>query len=246
MFLKKHGKAVYLFGCVAFALCLLLCAFIEKKYSLGDAAPVQVGFRLAVIIGSALFVRRGEYRSRPAAAASRLAFGLIAVAASALGNIYTPNSPKSVGANLWFAFAILVTTVSEEMYFRAVGVKIFETVDGVRISRSGRGCVILCLGAALPYIITGFGGGIFGLMHTLLIFSLGILSLGMYCCCRNIAVSCIIHFLLNYLSGVFAYNTSDEAPALGLIVYFISYTAVVVYNIVMGIRLLKKSVSYGG
>ena len=98
MFLKKHGKALYLFGCVAFALCLFLCAFIEKKYFPGDAAPVQVGFRLAVIIGSAFFIRRGEYRSRPAAAASMFAFGLVAVALSALGNIYTPNSPRSLGA----------------------------------------------------------------------------------------------------------------------------------------------------
>ena len=51
---------------------------------------------------------------------------------------------------------------------------------------------------------------------------------------------------MSYLSSFTAYNTSAESPMAGLVFFCILHIAAAVYNIAMGLYVLKRSRRYGG
>lgn len=246
MFVKKHGRFIYIFGCLLFAVLSLAASLADSRFGLSEKSPILAAYKCCVVAACLIFLRGGEYRRRPAAAAAMLAVGLGSVILTAAGSLYAVNAPRPFLDNLWFAFCILASSVSEELYFRGVGVRLAETVSGIRISADKGGIVMLCVGYTLPQLLSGAGGGIIWLLQTALAFSFGLLSLALYCSCRSITVCCTVHFLMSYLSSFTAYNTSAESPMAGLVFFCILHIAAAVYNIAMGLYVFKRSRRYGG
>lgn len=246
MFVKKHGRLIYILGCLLFAVLSVAASYADSTLGFSDKSFVLTACKCCIIAVCLVFLRGGEYKRRPGAAAAMLPVGLLSVALTAAGSIYLVNEARSFIGNLWFAFCILASSVSEELYFRGVGVRLCEKVSGIRISADRGGIVLLCVGYALPQILNGAGGGLIWLLQTALAFSFGLLSLAVYCSCRSITVCCILHFLMSYLSSFTAYNTSSESPIGGLAGFCILHAVAVIYNICAGIYTLKRSRRYGG